>query len=1544
MNRKTSLLWLVATVLMTSVGWASTTSTWIGQRAKKGTPVVPGQWHADFTTVKNFAIKEGRPFFAVWSNGENCSHCLTLEKCFNTSTFKNWMKTSGVVFWCGYEGDTSSEDGNGGKGFDWCYDGQQLYPLVRLYWKDKSGKVRADWAGMGDNVDGGLAKDSGAKKVISFVKSKFKGWDFSQPVVSAYAGGEFGVGNTEHDRLEVEAGKATAVTVPLVRTNATVLAQAATNTFRVLKVDGSTMLQETKFAWEAGQSETNFTVNVPSATAGQVLKMYLLDEKGASVRTNAITCVKAKANGPSNPYWLKEKTAATLKWGEWTADFVLATNIVKSSQALAAANRGKGTLVVVSGSKWCPDCVKTDKNFLEQEAIRTTLKGQRVACAVVDVPKFASNLDYPSILTYRADVISERYSQAEKGDASLKGQPISGAEYLSRHAVKAADAAAQAALYKKLVETSTEEGGLCRPECVDVKNPKTGKFKTGIPALIVLRPEGKVAGRIYQFNNKSPESYTAAYNQRLIELLDLVDDPDEEQNDAAVTAKRELPFKGTVSDKSISAVDQADYYRIPASAKDNVMNFRLESDIEAEVTLSIVNLAASAEEKLIEKTGTLGKDSPLDVSYEIPSANCYLKISYPMTEAGYALPPSHFDFESVESTICAYKLTSDPLLVPTAEGASYDGREGETVKMRITKDETYRLVGMDATTTEFKNAFDKGVSKDLYVAKDSMTVELKLTAATFEYRLWNAGKVSFEKPADSIAENGQKYTIVINRTDGNAGTAQVALWLTNQTAYADQFTLDFPNGKVFTWGDKKSEPQTATVTIHDNNYFDGDRYLVFRLVKGESDAGVGTGDFILTIRDLDKSIPGKLAIEAKNPVLSKKATIVARAESTVQVDVCREGGTSGEVSGELKVVSGKADLSETYFAWKSRTDDPKTVAVTLPSLTKTLKSVKLGLTGKDGTKVDSAKRYLTIQLVDKNAPGFEVPEFQVPTCYRYVDSGTNAVKVASDHVTNWKKIKIKKVSGSLPSGIKATVSTNGVVFTGAPTKSGSFAAVYQVSEGSVAGLTVRVSFTVLDPVTYKEVGSKVPLNASVKSSRTINDIMAIGTGTGEYEDLSSLVALVDLTIPRTGKLSAKVRSPLDGLTLSYSSKSWKTIGAGGVLEAELVCTRKGKDELGRPFGDRKVLVKVDAKGVVSAVPIKIEHFGYDVTFLVPNERTDAERPVSYDDYKGLYTVSLPMAKTNVEEQTSFNAWGNLQSTGDGYVSLKMTSTSAVKSGKMTYAGMLPNGQTFSGSAYLSPAAWDEALLDDSKWSKARLPILTMSEVDFLDGVLELDRDKAANYGQQHRRVVDTWENVIFRWYHNEPKAALNGAEELPVGCSDVELEAWGGKYDPTENLVNCCLGTHGDSKLTFFALPLPVGDFFDYGVPTFEWDASKCGVTVGWDKKAKHSTLTVQSKPATGFKLSFDYKTGIVSGSFRLPTVDDGYAPMTYRGIVMPGWGAAGCTDCGTGDPIAQNRPFVSGTAWCWDHLQYQDKTKGKLRDIRIKRGLAISIGKNAGK
>lgn len=1519
---------LLAVLLCASTAFASKPSTWVSLRAKKGTPVIQGQWHADFTTVKNYATKNGYPFVAVWSNGKNCSHCLTLEGCFISTTFKDWMKTSGVVYWFGYVGDSSSEDRNGGTGYNFCYNGQNFYPLVRVYWKDSKGKVVTDWTGMGDQVDGGLGGSSGAKKVISFLKKKFNGWDFDQKPVSSYTGGEFGVGDSAYDRLEAENGVTESVLVPLTRTNATAKASASTNYF--VSVSGKKATTN-RIDWVENQAEASVTVETPSVNApSSQITLYLLDAEKKAVATNHITYVEEKENSAANPYWLKEKTAATLPWGKWTADFAMATNRAKA---------GKATLVLVSGSKWCPDCVKTDKNFLDQGAVKTWLNGAKVACAVVDVPKVGQT--NPSILTYQSCVVSETYSTALCGDPQ-KARVQSGAEYLSRHNVKADDAARMTSLYADLFNKSTEEGGLCRPECVDVKNLKTGKFKTGIPALIVMRPQGTVAGRIYQFNNESPSSYSAAYLQRLQELVDQVDDADEEDNDTASTTKAVLKLKDRVEGKTLSAVDQADYYRIPADAKDNVMNFRLESADKAEVVFSIVNLAKTAEQVLTSAEGTLGEGSPLDVSFEIPSETCFLKISYKTNEDGYAPTGSYFDFLNTGDSRCTYTLTSDPLFVPTTTEATYERTKvGETVKMRITKDETYRLVGIDTQTDEFKSKLDPGVSADLYVAKESTTVELVLTAPQFIYRLWNAGKVSFAKAADSIAENGVRYTIVLNREEGAAGQAQVTLWLTNTNAYADQYKLDFENGKKFTWADTESEPKTATVTVYDNDFCDGDRYLNFRIVKGESDAGVGTGDFVLTIRDLDKSIPGKLAIEAVNPALSKAGTVVARAESKISIDVCREGGTSGDVSGRLSASAG-VGLDVDNFIWPSRNADKKAVEVTLPKLTKTVKSAKLTLTGTNGTKVDSSKRYLTIKLVAANAPGFTVAATNFPTFYRYTDIGAFEIAVDGEHVTDWSKIKIAKASGSLPSGVKAAFSKTGVTFTGVPAKAGSFTAVYQVSEGSVAGLTVRVSMTVLDPVTYKEIGSAVPLNASVKSSRTIADIQVLGHGTAEYAFVTSLVGLVDLTIPRTGKLSAKFRSPLDGLTLSYSSKSWKEVAADGTLIAKLVCTKRGYD--------RAFTVRAEADGQVKVADFEIadEHFHYEVSCRVPNERTDAAKPATYTDYKGLYTVSLPLAR-DPEGPEGFAMWGDPQSTGDGYVALKMTSASAVKVGKVTYAGMLPNGATFSGSTTLQPAEWDETLqYVDNKWSKVKLPLMTISAADILDGILELDRFNAVNYGSRNRRTVFDSQDVLLRWYHNEVKPYEEKVEEdeAPVGSCDALLEAWGGKYDPSENLMNCCLTAFGGSSLSFFAIALPVGDYTDYG-EVQPWDPSKYGVIVGYDSKKKRSTLKVQKNPAKGFTLSFNAETGIVSGEFRMPTKEDdetvGYIPMSYRGVVMPGWGAAGCTDCGTGDPIAQNRPFISGTAWCKDHLIYTD-CNDRDHSIKVKRGCAFSVGKEPGK
>ncbi len=54
---------LAASALCT---WASDTGKILAARAKAGTPIKLGQWHAGFTEVKNYAVNNGLALLAIW--------------------------------------------------------------------------------------------------------------------------------------------------------------------------------------------------------------------------------------------------------------------------------------------------------------------------------------------------------------------------------------------------------------------------------------------------------------------------------------------------------------------------------------------------------------------------------------------------------------------------------------------------------------------------------------------------------------------------------------------------------------------------------------------------------------------------------------------------------------------------------------------------------------------------------------------------------------------------------------------------------------------------------------------------------------------------------------------------------------------------------------------------------------------------------------------------------------------------------------------------------------------------------------------------------------------------------------------------------------------------------------------------------------------------------------------------------------------------------------------------------------------------------------
>ena len=1511
-----------------SAAFASATSTLVGHRIKpkNASECVTGEWMANFTTVYNYALDNGLPLFAMWTNGEKCSHCVKFEGVANSKAFREWMAESGIVFWFGYNEDTSADDKNGGNGWKFCYKSQSLYPIIHMYWKAKKGTVLSDGTvltsdkvmvntyTMGDDLDKRLKADGGGTaKALAILKKTYAKY---MPVTTpAYKGGELAVPALGNVGLQAEVGLTKSVSIPLSRTNTTAQASVWTN---VVNVTIAGAVTARNVVWASGQTTAEVTVDMPAKmTAGDVYAIEVEDaESGEVIDTGAITVVGAQKNSTKNPYWLGErsapgaKAAPELGWGEWTVDLDLA-------QAKAAKDGGS-TLLLVGGGTWCPDCAAADHYFFEDARFKSWCEANKVALAVVDIPNYNNVSSGPSLLSY--DVNDTMYNSRTgkydnyryvtynySGVTNLSERYQSGAGYLSRHNLTPDDAEVVALRekFRALACDTTFDGGYKRPEATNTR--------MGVPILLALRADGSVAGRLTAFSVSGPTKFEEGYLTRLSEMIAQVEDAEEDANDHPSTAYATTAVvdRGTVAGtRTVSFADAADYYPVDASAVGPLVKFSVagaspETD-DVELTLSLCNNAKSTLETLATVTTNLG--SGVELTYRVPGTNCFLKVGYPI-ESTTKLPAadSFFAIDKAGSTVCGYVVTTDCVLQPTETNQTFTVKDGvASVTMAVEAGTTYMLANVDESAPTLLEHFNKGTKGGLYIAKEteSATIPLADVSAPFGYRIWNTGKIGFAVPTASVSEKDGKYEVSLVRQGGSAGTAKLTLHLNaaKTTALDEIYEFD-DDGTEFLWADGEIGEKTVVIKITDNAYSDGVQKVSLYVDQesGASDAGIAIANFELSIRDDDAAKAGKLALVGISPLETKTGVVYARSGTTATFGVKRVGGTTGPLSGSVAASGGAP--SETEFSWESREGGDLHVREFTLEIPETPKT-KLTLKGADGAKVDSDHRYMTVYAVAADAPQFTSDSFEF-SATRYIETSGLKATIDQDYLSADGDVKVEKVSGSLPNGLKAALNASGdaLVFSGIPSKAGSFSAVYRVSKGSVKGLATTVAFTVADPAVASS-SSTPALNPSVVSSRTIDDIYVIEDETG------LLAGIATITIPRTGKLSAKVRYVDSDIgTVSYSSPCWKSIDEGsGTLTAVMA------NKFGSEFN-----VSVASDGTVT-----FDGFGFSVVLPSEEDRFSAAKPAT--DWKGAYTVSLP-----IEDGT------NVLAKGAGYIAMKMTSSSAVKKGKITYAGVIPNGKAFSGSAMLQPDDWD-ATLATPNWSKAYMAFMLQSSTDGLGGVLEIGRAEAVGYGIGQRRAVfpATIEGsavAIPRWVHRE-KATDEADCEAYFGI-------YGGKYDSTESWKAFYTDYYklGESMLSFYANPASVDFSDDFGAGE-EWSVAGYGLTLGYNSSKKANSVAKQSKgAATGFTIALDAATGVVSGSFRAPT-ENGYAVMKYRAVVLPGWGASGCDDCAPGVQPAPERPFISGAAWVKDTFTYEQAAKS----VKVVKGCEVTVGIEPGK
>ena len=140
-----------------------------------------GRWSSKFSAVKNFALDNGIPLVAVWSNGDNCDYCKKLETSFMRETFKNWMSGTNYLFYFGCNLDTSKDDGHQGVGYYWCWKNKSLseYPFVRIYWPAE----KIDEAMTGNTLLNNEQNEEGARTAISRLKQLLDEYRPKQPIV-----------------------------------------------------------------------------------------------------------------------------------------------------------------------------------------------------------------------------------------------------------------------------------------------------------------------------------------------------------------------------------------------------------------------------------------------------------------------------------------------------------------------------------------------------------------------------------------------------------------------------------------------------------------------------------------------------------------------------------------------------------------------------------------------------------------------------------------------------------------------------------------------------------------------------------------------------------------------------------------------------------------------------------------------------------------------------------------------------------------------------------------------------------------------------------------------------------------------------------------------------------------------------------------------------------------------------------------------------------------------------------------------------------------
>ena len=528
-----------------------------------------------------------------------------------------------------------------------------------------------------------------------------------------------------------------------------------------------------------------------------------------------------------------------------------------------------------------------------------------------------------------------------------------------------------------------------------------------------------------------------------------------------------------------------------------------------------------------------------------------------------------------------------------------------------------------------------------------------------------------------------------------------------------------------TWNDLEcGETNVVIGLVNDKDWY-ADVKLTFNLevVSGDGvEVREGDGSFTLTYKDNDPMDPGKLAIDKENMTgnafrAAGDGKFYARAGTFLDIPVNRNDASCSNVTGRLVVVTSGVgikitdpdsgeDISETGLVWEDRESDPKTFSVGLP------KEVKPGSKGHQeiklelkGDHVDSKSNSVTICVLPANAPGWNdtSPDGECSPDEKTTWTGVqytkfeDSVELAGDGDL----VSHKRISGTVPAGLKATLDKAGrrLVVAGTPTvatPTNGVTLVYQ-AQATVGGKTVW-TFPVTLHITIKALAD---VNANfagdgAKAKTVWTGLVLLDKTAVDAGEPARLRGLLDLTVSPKGRTSAKWRT-VEGKTVSFSAA-----GFAGIDEASgdvgLAATRVVAGVTNTLTATLFAAGKIKMEATIASNDVKVA-FG---TVEADAAAWSKDHPAT--DYVGTYVAAFPV-DTNWVETVA----GGTSPLCSGAATLTFRlAAGAARTGRTTFAGVLPNGRTFSGSATLA--------------GDAALPVLAASATDTFAAELDIAKE------------------------------------------------------------------------------------------------------------------------------------------------------------------------------------------------------------------------------